>query len=550
MLKSKIMRFECLLLLLGIGCCCNPIISQTTFEEYKRQAEESFQKFRKQKQSEFEAYRDRVNKEYADFMRQAWPEFKAEPAIPVPHSPEPPNPVVAPDEKLTNDSLPFSKVTSLPLILPPPIPLIPIAAPEKPSTPIITVAPIPSTPLAPAELEKPSVPIPTTNPEEPEIPSTPIEPSREPVKPNTPTTQLAEPTLTFDFYGSRCIVPFDKSLKITLRNIDEKSVSKAWTQLAAKESVGLIESCVNLRNRLRLSDWGYLRLVEKLADAAYPGRNDEATLLQMFILTQSGYKVRIGRNGNRLVVLIPCRETVYNYKYVSIKGMKFYIIDQNARISTICIYNQEFPREQMFSLAMRTQPALPIETTPVRSFSSKYGSGISVDIAVNKNLIAFYNEYPLSCHWDINANASLSGDVKSQLYPTLREAIAGKSQSEAANILLRFVQTAFDYMTDDKQFGIERSLFPDETFYYPYSDCEDRAILYTVLVRELLGLDAVLVCYPGHLASAVKFDEDINGDYFNIDGEKYVVCDPTYINANVGMAMPMYKGASAEIVKL
>lgn len=85
----------------------------------------------------------------------------------------------------------------------------------------------------------------------------------------------------------------------------------------------------------------------------------------------------------------------------------------------------------------------------------------------------------------------------------------GKSKSEAANTLIDFVQTAFEYKTDEEQFGYERPLFADETLYYPYSDCEDRAIFYSILVRDLLGLDVVLLHYPNHLATAVSFGEEI-----------------------------------------
>jgi len=500
---------------------------QTSFGEYKKQKEADFQKYKEQKQRDFEAYRDKVNKEYADYMRKAWPMFNAKPAIPAPPSPKPPKPtVVAPDAKPTAEPLPFGRVKTLPPLLPNPIPLIPSSIPEMPT-----------------------VSVPTIVPNKPESPATPTMPINTPSKPKVPN-KPAMPNLTFDYYGSTCTIPFANSLRITLRNIDEKSVSDAWSQLASTESLDLIESCIDLRDVLRLPDWGYLRLVEKLAAAAYPGSDNEIALLKMFILTQSGYKARIGRNGNRLVVLIPLKEPIYEYPYIPINGMKYYIVDQNISTPSTYIYNQEFPREQIFSLAIRTQPALQIQTTPARSFKSTYGSGLSVDIAVNKNLMAFYNDYPLSNNWEINANASLSDDVKARLYPKLREAIDRKTQAEAANILLRFVQTAFDYMTDDEQFGEERPLFPDETFYYPYSDCEDRAILYAVLVHELLDLEVVLVHYPGHLATAVKFDDDVKGDYFSIDGAKYVVCDPTYINADIGMSMPTCKLSSAEIVKL
>ena len=67
------------------------------------------------------------------------------------------------------------------------------------------------------------------------------------------------------------------------------------------------------------------------------------------------------------------------------------------------------------------------------------------------------------------------------------------------------MQTAFDYKTDGDQFGYEKPFFVDELFYYPYSDCEDRAVLYSYLVRTLMGLDVVLLEYPNHMATAVLF---------------------------------------------
>ncbi|MDE6018086.1 MAG: hypothetical protein K2G85_04660, partial [Muribaculaceae bacterium] len=212
--------------------------------------------------------------------------------------------------------------------------------------------------------------------------------------------------------------------------------------------------------------------------------------------------------------------------------------------------DREFPREQQFSLAIIQQPNLPVNPVISRNFSINYPVSASVDVAVNKNIIDFYNDYPLNSHWNLYANASLSQDVKEQLYPALEKTFEGKRVPEAANILLHFVQKAFQYKTDQDQFGIERSLFPDETFYYPYSDCEDRAILYSVLVRELLGLDVILVHYPEHIATAVAFDEQVNGDYFDINGRRFTVCDPTYINADIGMAMTQFKSTPAEIIKL
>ena len=74
--------------------------------------------------------------------------------------------------------------------------------------------------------------------------------------------------------------------------------------------------------------------------------------------------------------------------------------------------------------------------------------------------------------------------------------------------------------------------------------------MFSILVGELLGLDVVLLNYPEHLATAVCFNENVEGDYFLLDGKRYVVCDPTYIGSHVGEAMPNLKNTKATIIKL
>lgn len=174
---------------------------------------------------------------------------------------------------------------------------------------------------------------------------------------------------------------------------------------------------------------------------------------------------------------------------------------------------------------------------------------MTVTMSENKNLMDFYNDYP-KCLWTNYSWAGLSDETKAKLYPMLRNGIKGKSQIEAANRLINFVQTAFAYKTDGEQFGYERSLFADETFFYPYSDCEDRSILFSILVQDLLGLEVVLLHYPEHLATAVHYTEHLDGAYFTMDGKNYYISDPTYIGANVGECMPRYITVNPEVLKL
>jgi hypothetical protein len=189
----------------------------------------------------------------------------------------------------------------------------------------------------------------------------------------------------------------------------------------------------------------------------------------------------------------------------------------------------------------RTQP---------KTFQSKEDGDVCVDVSVNKSLMRYYESLPSFQDLAFYAREPMEPVLCRQLLPPLRDAIAGLSEQEAANMLIHFVQTAFDYKTDTEQFGFEKPFFKEELFYHRYSDCEDRAILYAGLVQNLLGLDVVLLHYPGHLCTAVKFKEDIKGDYTMIDGQKYIVCDPCYIAVNVGRCMPQFQNEKPEAYKI
>lgn len=473
----------------------NNEVQAQTYSSHKNNIRSKYDEYKVKRDRKFKEYRDRINAEFADYMRQAWPEYESKPALPVPDSPEPPVPVVRElGIAQSNDSIPFNEITPVP---------IPVEAP-------MPVVPLPETVVSP------------------------------------------KPAFTFTFYGYYCRIPLESKHRFVLSGIAEKDVADGWRILSNDAYLQVVAKCLDYRDKLHLCDWGYVRFVEKMTTEFLSSeRLNEARLMQMCILTQSGYKVRIAKVGSKLVLLLPSKDVIYQYTFVEMGGIRYYLVDSSLKKNTtLSLFNREFPKEQYFSLRIAELPSLPFNKAISRNLQSRHNKDLVVDVDVNKNLVEFYNDYPLSNNWDIYSNASLSEHVKGQLYPVLRQTIAGKGKPEAANILLHFVQTAFEYATDEKQFGSERPLFADETLFYPYSDCEDRAILYSILVRELLGLDVVLLYYPGHLATAVCFGTAVSGDYLQIDGERYIVCDPTYINSNIGQAMPEFKQIAANVIKL
>ena len=302
---------------------------------------------------------------------------------------------------------------------------------------------------------------------------------------------------------------------------------------------------------MTLGDWAFFCLVRGFSEKCFGRGSNEAVLMETYLMAQSGYEVRIARADDRLFLLLSFDNEIHLMSYLVLDGKKFYIMDNgNAKAGGYYVFNRSFTKnDRSLSLRMPGTPKLTFKSSGDKTFTSKRYPDMTVTMPLNRNLMDFYEDYP-KCVWTNYSWAGLSSEVKARLYPVLRKSIEGKSQIEAANRLINFVQTAFDYKTDKDQFGYERSFFADETFFYPYSDCEDRAILFSILVRDLLGLDVVLLLYPDHMATAVHYTERLSGTHFDMDGKTWYISDPTYIGANVGECMPGYAKSSPEVFKL
>jgi len=283
----------------------------------------------------------------------------------------------------------------------------------------------------------------------------------------------------------------------------------------------------------------------------------EAVVLQTYILAQSGFRVYIARDSKKnLHKLLATDKDLYQFPYVAINDHKCYLLD-GSKERSFYVMSKSFAGTVPMSISLMKENNFATVRTEARALSSRDYPAASVSVCSNKNLLDFYGDYPesyvnndVTTRWRFYANTPLSSLAKESLYPSLRQAIKGMNDYQAASLLLNFVQTAFKYEYDNKVWGHDRAFFADETLFYPYSDCEDRSILYSRLVRDLVGRDVVLLYFPGHLATAVNFSESVSGSYVTVDGRKFVVCDPTYIGAPVGMSMPDLDNNNVRVIKL
>lgn len=497
---------------------------------------DDYEKFRQNAIDEYESFRQKANAEYAKFLEEAWKPFQSSPAEEIPWAPKPEVPF--PDEEPDEGPAPAEADAQLPES---------DAEPEKVES-LIT--------LEDAQTVKKTV-FKTRGLSE-QIIFDELESLNEDVvspEPMEPILgkSMAAAAQNLYLYGSMFPIRFEFEAKrpLKLRSISEKHVAKLWTQLSDPYYDDVIAECLTQRKQRGLCDWAYIKLTQNVAEKYCGEGTNESVVMQLYLLTQSGYKMRIARADNRLTLLFCSAEKIFRYKYFTLEdGLRFYILDRTLENASMNISNHPYPGEKPLTMSM-TQPKLNVQRTTTRTITSKRYPEVSITLETNQNLIDYYNECPLSSQWNYYSKASLSKVVKDALYPPLESAIEGKTEWEAVDIILNLVQTGFPYATDQEQFGYERPLYPDETLYYPYCDCEDRAILFSCLVRELVGLDVVLLNYPGHLATAVRFNDEVEGDFIEVEGQKYIICEPTFVRgASVGRCAKEFKTAKPKVVKI
>lgn len=471
-------------------------ISLTALSQDVNSFRAEFENFRNQAFNTYSDFREECNRKYCEFLKSAWEDYTAFMPVESPFKEEDRPPVIYKEEDRAEwQSIPHDEV------IPPPVP----------------------------------------------------EPNPEPISPieSHPLVHLYD--FDFSFYNTEMKVRLPKE-RISLDSCRGEDIAVVWDMLSDDDYDAVLYDCLTLRDKLNLCDWAYLQMIWQLSSMYLGTGTDEATVMAAYIFSQSGYSMRLAESEGHLCLLYGSDHKIYRRPYYVLDGNKYYPYNSDAVHLKVCDF--AFEKEKGLSLQVSAVPSFAMSAGEPRHLQAERYT-TAVDVAVNSNLVEFYNSYPASeindnfmTGWAMYANAPLDRNIKEQLYPELSYVLEGKTENEAVDILLDFVQTAFAYEYDEEIWGKERFFFAEESLFYPYCDCEDRSILFSRLVRDLVNLEVVLVYYPGHLATAVKFCNHVEGDNIDLNGDRFVICDPTYIGAPIGMTMPGMENEKACILLL
>ena len=462
-------------------------------QRMRRQQEQ----FITQMQQDFDAFVKQADKDFANFLKKNWQDFEAFRRKKGPLQPKPVvlphyNPQKQPANPKGEEIFPVAPVSKKAVVAPPP-----------------------------------------------EAPPVPVVPEK---------TVSGKQELRFGFYGKTLSVPYDPAMKqLFPRRYDRRSVSKWWMQCSRTGYGPLVKGLLQAKQDLQLNDWGYFQLVKQAARTLAPGDPQHALLFAWFIMIHSGYDMKVASGGGSLHLLFPAVQEVYERKYLK-TGERTYFFDRPATVNTFQTYDYIFPKAtRKIDFRMPREPLLGDGVSRRDIAFSRQGQQYDFQVITETENIRFLQNYPMTV-LPVYFHASMPAATRQSLVDALLPTLKDLDQAEKLNFLLHFVQSGFAYETDRHQFGHEKFFFPEEILYYKGSDCEDRAVFFSWLVRTFLHLKVIGLVYPDHVATAVALPGATGGDYVMFLGQKYIVADPTYIGAPVGMAMPRYVRMKTKII--
>ena len=465
-----------------------------TAEAQNNSYKERYEQFKKKRTQEYADYKAKANAEFAAFLKRRWKDYRTQ-------KPEAqPLPIVLPKPEVVED--------------------------------------------------RPAEPLPEVKPDLGRIRN---------IADNKPKGQPSSQTqLSVLFYGNRLEIPWQKEIAELRTTNDEESFSAFWSQLSSCTDQ-TVDFMKDYAEQHHLNGWGYYKLVKNVSEAIYTSRhNNERIALQAFLLSQLRFHAQVAATDNQLVLLLPFHEKVYGVTYLVINQKRYYIYGYGYNpASGFRTYENNFAyANQELSLRMNGTMMIGMDMRiELPRWSKILGEEIVLPLDVSS--IALLLDYPL-----VDANIYYTQGVCENLahyvLAKLRNKIKGMSQKQAVGFLLHLVQHGFEYATDDQMFHRQKQLFIEESFYYGKNNCKDRVGVFSWLVHQLVGLDMISIRFEGnaesqnigHITSAVCFTEEVLGDRFEYKGKTYVMCDPTYIGAQIGRTMPCYRNRRGEIEKL
>ena len=358
------------------------------------------------------------------------------------------------------------------------------------------------------------------------------------------------------FYGKRMTFQLPQDLRITAQSTKESGIARYYEAMRTHDKTHSLQKELDQAvASMGLNDWGYFALLRCISEKAFTQMNDRV-LFCFYMLHSHGFKARVARGQKsgqlKLLLALDNSKEVYSYTFFVINKVKYYaVFGGGQKGENAYSYNEKADDKGLKDFGLDFKRTLNIASCDKTRTLHMAKTNTDIVLPYSTSHLRYYDDIPLTVI-PVYCKTALAPETEAVLTQTFGTLSKKYNKVQLVDIILNFVQTAFQYQIDEKQFGREKYFFPEEVIGYPYSDCEDRAALFAWLVKRYTGCEVVGVLYPDHLATAVYFGDGVKvpGKGFDQNGKHFVFCDPTYTNAPIGTIMQKYDGKEYEVVKM
>ncbi len=344
-----------------------------------------------------------------------------------------------------------------------------------------------------------------------------------------------------DFFGLRFYFSVNTIIKGSkFYPFNQDGIAIYFSSVLTSDYHTMIKEIESVQKVYMLNDWGVYQLVKKLADVIYKN-SDEKELFQWFVLQKLGYDVKIALVGEHVYSLYNIKQKLYGAISIRYDKKLYYLLTHDIPSNTLIYVHKQGLKNKLrpLNLSLKKLPLIAQKIEKKEIKFNDYAKEYRISFLYNRYLIDFFRTYPQT-DFEVYINAPIENITYNSLVNSLKIYLNGMRTNKALNFILHFIQKGFVYQRDQEHFGRQKTMFAEETLFYTSSDCEDRVSLFNYLVRKLFGIDIYALKYKNYMCSALYIP--LEGDSVHINLKRYIIADPTYINANIGMIFPVYKG--------
>lgn len=316
----------------------------------------------------------------------------------------------------------------------------------------------------------------------------------------------------------------------------------------------LLKDLEGKKDSLQLNDWMYYYLLRGTVDALWPWAEPlPRELAAWFLMSMSGFDTRLAFDEQGAELYLWVEEPLYDLPMLRLYGRTYYHIPVPLRYPVLAQSRYVHPLAPMpggraLSLDWTQKPLLPVQpqarTVSFRTRDSLYALSVLTD-ASWVQLLAQQPIREESAYFSM----PMSPILYQSLMPQLERIMQNKDLRARLEVLLALTRSAFVYREDEACLGRNWPMAPDEVFFYPCSDCEDRAALFYQLAKELLGLPMAVISFSDHVTIGVATPWPCR-DYAIWQGRQYCICDPTgpIHSAQIGTWPPGYENRPFQVM--